>query len=77
MGPDIILFVFYMSLLGAAIGTFSGMVPGIHVNTLAAMMLAGYPVLSDCLSSFIPSEMLPICMASCIMSASIVSERGI
>ena len=72
MGPDIILFIFYMSLLGAAIGTFSGMVPGIHVNTLAAMMLAGYPVLSDCLSSFIPSEMMPICVASCIMSASIV-----
>ena len=72
MGLDIILFVFYMSLLGAAIGTFSGMVPGIHVNTLAAMMLAGYPLLSDCLSSFIPSEMMPICVASCIMSASIV-----
>ena len=72
MGPDIVLFVFYMSLLGTAIGTFSGMVPGIHVNTLTAMMLAGYPVLSDCLSSFIPPEMLPICVASCIMSASIV-----
>ena len=72
MGPDIILFILYMSLLGAAIGTFSGMVPGIHVNTLAAMMLAGYPLLSDCLSSFIPHEMLPVCVASCIMSASIV-----
>ena len=72
MGPDIILFRLYMSLLGAAIGTFSGLVPGIHVNTLAAMMLAGYPLLSDIFSSFIPAELLPLCVASCIMSASIV-----
>ena len=72
MGTDIVLFILYMSLLGAAIGTFSGMVPGIHVNTLAAMMLAGYPLLSKMLSSFIPDDMLPICVASCIMSASIV-----
>ena len=61
-----------MSLLGAAIGTFTGLVPGIHVNTLAAMMLAGYPLLSDSLSVFIPSELMPICISSCIMSASIV-----
>ena len=72
MGIDIVLFILYMSLLGAAIGTFSGMVPGIHVNTLAAMMLAGYPFLTDVLSPFIPSELLPLCIASCIMSASIV-----
>ena len=66
------LFILYMSLLGAAIGTFTGLVPGIHVNTLAAMMLAGYPLLSDSLSVFIPSELMPICISSCIMSASIV-----
>ena len=69
---DVVLFILYMSLLGAAIGTFSGLVPGIHVNTLAAMLLAGYPLLSDLFSSFIPSELLPLCVASCIMSASIV-----
>ena len=72
VGIDIVLFILYMSLLGAAIGTFSGLIPGIHVNTLAAMMLAGYPFLSEILSPFIPSEMLPICVASCIMSAAIV-----
>ena len=72
MSPDIVLFILYMSILGAAIGTFSGLVPGIHVNTLAAMMLAGYPFLSDAFSSFIPAELLPLCVASCIMSASIV-----
>ena len=72
MGIDIVLFVLYMSLLGAAIGTFSGMIPGIHVNTLAAMMLAGYPFLSDILSDFIPLELLPVCVASCIMATSIV-----
>ena len=61
-----------MSLLGAAIGTFTGLIPGIHVNTLAVMMLAGYPFLSDILSAFIPTELMPICISSCIMSASIV-----
>ena len=72
MEPDIIIFILYMSLLGAGIGTFTGLVPGIHVNTLAAMMLAGYPFLSDVLSPLIPDGCLPICVASCIMSASIV-----
>ena len=72
MGLDVVLFILYMSLLGAAIGTFTGLVPGIHVNTLAAMMLAGYPFLSDLLSPFIPSELMPVCISSCIMSASIV-----
>ena len=72
VGIDIVLFILYMSLLGACIGTFSGLVPGIHVNTLAAIMLAGYPLLTDALSSFIPEELLPVCIASCIMSASIV-----
>ena len=72
VGIDIILFILYMSLLGACIGTFSGLVPGIHVNTLAAIMLAGYPFLTDVLSSFIPEGLLPVCVASCIMSASIV-----
>ena len=72
MGLDVVLFILYMSVLGAAIGTFTGLVPGIHVNTLAAMMLAGYPFLSDLLSPFIPSELMPVCISSCIMSASIV-----
>ena len=61
-----------MAIIGAAIGTFSGLVPGIHVNTLAAMMLAGYPLLGELFSPFIPSDLLPLCVASCIMSASIV-----
>ena len=32
-----------MSVLGAGLGLFSGLAPGIHVNTLAAMLLASYP----------------------------------
>ena len=72
VGTDIVLLILYMTIIGAAIGTFSGLVPGIHVNTLAAMMLAGYPFLVDLFSPFIPSDLLPLCVASCIMSASIV-----
>lgn len=72
VNPDIILFIVYMVLIGAAIGTFTGLVPGIHVNTLAAMMLASYGVLKDLLSSFIPETYVPICLSSCIVAASVV-----
>ena len=36
-----------MSVLGAGLGLFSGLAPGIHVNTLAAMLLASYPSISS------------------------------
>lgn len=72
MDADILLFVAYMALLGAGIGTFSGLVPGIHVNTLATLMLSFYPILTDLFSSVIPLGYIPVCVASCIVSASVV-----
>jgi len=69
---EIILFVVYMSIAGAFIGTLSGLVPGIHVNTLAALMMTFYPSLERLLSIFIPSDCVPVCVASCVMSASVV-----
>lgn len=69
---EIILFILYLSALGAGIGTFSGLVPGIHVNTLAALMLSFYPALDGMLSTFIPPTYVPVCVASCVVSAAVV-----
>lgn len=72
MPVDIILFIIYMSVIGAAIGTFTGLVPGIHVNTLSAMMLASYPALESVLTGFVPDHSVAVCVSSCIVSASVV-----
>ena len=60
-----------MSLIGSALGTFSGMVPGIHVNTLATMMLAAYGVMDYVLTPFVPAGYVPIAICCCIVSAAI------
>ena len=72
MGPDIVLLVLSAGVIGAAIGTFTGMVPGIHVNTLAAMMLAAYPAIEGAMSGMTEPEYVPVLVSCCIMSASAV-----
>ncbi len=72
MLTDLILMTLYMCCLGAAIGTVSGIIPGIHVNTLAAIMLASYPLLQNIFSSFVPEAYIPVMLACCILSASVV-----
>ncbi|MCL2031886.1 MAG: tripartite tricarboxylate transporter permease [Methanomassiliicoccaceae archaeon] len=72
MGPELILLVMGACLAGAAIGTFTGLVPGIHVNTLASIMLVSYPAISSFISSFADPSYVPIIVSSCIMSASVV-----
>ena len=72
MDPEIIGLVVTMTVLGSAMGTFTGMVPGIHVNTLSAVMASMLPVLSELLSPFVNEGYTAICVSSCIFSASIV-----
>ncbi len=60
------------SLAGAGMGTFSGLVPGIHVNTLAAVMLASYPAMEAALSGFMDPGSAAVAACCCIMSASVV-----
>ena len=72
MQPEIIVLITIVASLGGLMGTFSGLVPGIHVNTLSAMMLASYVPMTEMLSSFVPDGLAGICVASCIFSASIV-----
>lgn len=72
MGPEIILLVVLASLIGAGIGTFTGLVPGIHVNTLASLMLVLYPIMMSSLSPIVDPVHIPIIVSSCIISASVV-----
>ena len=60
------------SLAGAGMGTFSGLVPGIHVNTLAAVMLASYPAMEASLSGFLDPQSAAVAVCCCIMSASVI-----
>lgn len=60
-----------MALIGSAMGAFSGMVPGIHVNTLATMMLAAYGAMEAVLAPFVPSGYVPVAICCCIVSAAI------
>jgi len=70
--PDIIMLVVCMSAAGASVGMFSGLVPGIHVNTLASVMLVMYPSIASFISLFAPSEDVPVLLSACIVSASVV-----
>lgn len=72
MDPSLMLSVSLSSLLGGTFGLFTGLVPGIHVNTLASMMLIFYPALEAILSGIVPAEQVPIVICSIIMSASVV-----
>ncbi len=70
MDPALALFCVGASLLGCALGVFSGMVPGIHVNTLAAMLLAAYPSLEAALP--LEPEGAAVAVCCIVVSASVV-----
>ena len=72
MDPTLILIVAVFSLIGCTMGLFSGLVPGIHVNTLATILLISLPPLQETLSGIISSEYVPVAICSTIMSASVV-----
>ena len=72
MVPDLLLLTFYMCLIGAAMGTFTGLVPGIHVNTLALLLMAFSDPLTDIIAMFAPSEYAPLLLCACVLSAAVV-----
>lgn len=65
-----VFLVIIAGLAGSAVGSFTGIVPGIHVNTAAALMTAGQPLFAEIASGLVPSEQMPVLIACCIMSAS-------
>ena len=72
MEAEIVLLVAVMSAAGASLGMFSGLVPGIHVNTLASLMLVSYPSVGALISLFADPLYVPVLVSSCIVSASVV-----
>jgi len=66
------LFLAYMIVFGSAIGCISGLVPGIHVNTLAVLLLVSYPSLALILSGSVCPSMIPILVAAAVVSAAVV-----
>jgi len=69
---DIIAFVICISAVGASVGMFSGLVPGIHVNTLASLMLIAYPFMYSLISCFADASYVPVLLSACIVSAAVV-----
>ncbi len=72
MGPELLVLVIIAAVIGGCVGTFTGLVPGIHVNTVAAVLVASYPFLEGALSGAVSSGSVPLLISCCIFSASTV-----
>ncbi len=70
--PVSILTAIAFSILGSAMGLFTGLVPGIHVNTLASMLVVASPGISAALQGALPESQIPTDVCCMIMSASVV-----
>lgn len=73
----LVFLVIDISLLGAALGAFTGITPGIHVNTLAMGVLMAYPVLGVMIGSMLDAmgidpDLAPLLLACLLISASVV-----
>jgi TctA family transporter len=73
----LLLLVLNFSLIGAALGTFTGLTPGVHVNTLALGVLLASAVLNGevgRLLALIGSDpaLAPLMLSSLLISASVV-----
>ncbi len=72
MDPTLVGFCLAMTLAGAGLGLFSGLAPGIHVNTLASLMLASHSAISVAVSDHLDADGVATAVCCCIMSASVV-----
>ena len=76
MDPSLLLAVLYVSLLGAGMGTLTGLTPGLHVNTLALVLVASAPAALPLLEEVCAMlgagrEDAPLLMVSLIVSAAV------
>ena len=72
MGPDLLVIIIVAVAVGVLVGSFTGLVPGIHVNTAATVLVAAYPALAASLSGIVDAEHMPVLVACCVFSASTV-----
>jgi TctA family transporter len=73
----LLLMVLYCTCAGAMLGTFTGIAPGIHMNTLALVMLVSYPGIAGligliCGAFGIAVSHVPLLVCCIIISASVV-----
>ncbi len=71
-----LLLACYSIMAGTALGTFTGLVPGVHVNTMALLMLLSYPTLTAGLVPFcegagVDPVLVPLLLACAIVSAAV------
>ena len=64
--------IFYVCTIGAIVGSISGLVPGIHVNTLAALILVFNDTLESLISIIVPDDYAPVMLACMVVSAAVV-----
>ncbi len=69
--------VLYCTCIGAVLGSFTGIAPGIHINTLALIMLVSYPEIADfigvtCRAFGLGVSHVPLLVCCIIISASVV-----
>lgn len=75
MQLEVVLFVVYFSLMGAGLGAVSGLIPGIHVNTLALILVSSYASIvsfSHLFTGGMDERYLPLLVAATIVSAAVV-----
>ncbi len=71
MDPGLLLLIAVFTVVGASAGTFTGLVPGIHVNTAASVLVTVCPSAVSALGVTDPST-VPVLTACCIFSAATV-----
>lgn len=76
MDLSLLLTTIYLSLLGAGLGSFTGITPGVHVNTLALVLASLSPILLPILEevarfSGAPEGGAPILLVAIIISAAV------
>jgi TctA family transporter len=74
--PTLLLAVLYVSLLGAGLGSLTGLAPGLHVNTLALILVSSSPALLPVLeeaSALLGAgrESAPLLLVAMIVSAAV------
>jgi TctA family transporter len=76
MEMAVLVLACYSILAGTALGTFTGLVPGVHVNTMALLMLLSYPSLAVLLVPFcgmagVDPDLVPLLLSCAIVSAAV------
>ena len=72
MDPLLLAAICIASLAGSGLGLVSGLVPGIHVNTLAALLLSAYATISEAIRGVVPEGWVPMLVCCCIVAAGVV-----